>query len=117
MFRDAQRTVLLACAGAVTLAAWLWLAGGSPVNLMPVHHHRQMDPRGFVSLVAMWQCMMVAMMTPAVIDWLLTFAKLAGGARPDRWPHLPRGTSWFGWGIAFSRLLCRRRSNTPASSK
>lgn len=77
MFRNAQRTVLLVCAGAVTLAAWLWLAGGSRMSLMPIHHHHQMDPRAFVSLVAMWQCMMVAMMTPAVLDWLLTFATLA----------------------------------------
>jgi hypothetical protein len=32
----AERAVLLACAAAVTLAAWIWLAGAS-VSLMPAH--------------------------------------------------------------------------------
>jgi len=77
-FHNVQRAVLLACAGAVTLAAWLWLAGGSQMTLMPVHRHRQVDLWAFVSLVAMWQAMMVAMMTPSSLQWILTFAALAG---------------------------------------
>jgi predicted metal-binding membrane protein len=82
--RHAQRAVLLACAGAVTLAAWWWLAGGSPIALMPAHRHHPADLRAFVSLVAMWQAMMIAMMTPSSLQWILTFAALAGrsgGAR------------------------------------
>jgi predicted metal-binding membrane protein len=83
-FHNAERAVLLACAGAVTLAAWLWLTGGAQIAFMPAHRHHQLDLRAFVSLVVMWQAMMVAMMTPAAIEWLLTFAALAGrggGAR------------------------------------
>jgi predicted metal-binding membrane protein len=72
-----QRVVLLACAGAVTLAAWIWLAGAS-LSMMPAHAHHPMGWRAFASLVAMWEAMMVAMMTPAALDWLLTFASLTG---------------------------------------
>jgi len=71
-----QRAVLLASAAAVTLAAWIWLAGAS-VSLMPAHSHPHMGWRSFLAAAAMWQAMMVAMMTPAVLDWLLTFAALA----------------------------------------
>jgi predicted metal-binding membrane protein len=83
-FRNTQRAVLLGCAGAVTLAAWLWLAAGSQIAFMPAHRHHQLDFRAFASLVLMWQAMMVAMMTPSSLQWILTFAALAGrsgGAR------------------------------------
>ncbi|HEX3743930.1 MAG TPA: DUF2182 domain-containing protein [Bryobacteraceae bacterium] len=70
-----ERVVLLACAGAVTLAAWIWLAGAS-LSLLPAHQHHAWSGRAFLSLVAMWQAMMIAMMTPAALDWLLTFAAL-----------------------------------------
>jgi hypothetical protein len=58
-FRNTQRAVLLGCAGAVTLAAWLWLAAGSQIAFMPAHRHHQLDFRAFASLVLMWQAMMV----------------------------------------------------------
>ncbi len=58
--------MLLACAGTVTLATWVWLLG------RPAHHHGS-----FLALVVMWQAMMVAMMTPTVLDWVLTFAALS----------------------------------------
>jgi predicted metal-binding membrane protein len=61
-----------------TLAAWVWLAGGSVSSALMAHPHHVADWRSFVSLVVMWQAMMVAMMTPAVIDWLLTYATFAG---------------------------------------
>jgi predicted metal-binding membrane protein len=73
-----QRAVLLACASAVTLAAWLWLVRGSVSPWLPAHHHAAADWRSFVALAIMWQAMMVAMMTPAAIDWLLTYAAFAG---------------------------------------
>ncbi len=66
----AQRIVLLACAGAATLGAWLWL-------LSSTAHHHAADWRSYLSLVTMWQAMTIAMMTPAVLDWLLTFAALS----------------------------------------
>ena len=72
----AQRVVLLACAAAVTLAAWIWLAGGS-VSLLPGHQHHHAGWRAFASLAWMWQVMMVAMMTPAAVEWLLAYAALA----------------------------------------
>lgn len=87
-FHRTQRLVLLAAAGAVTLAAWLWLmresAGTHHAHMafLPAQGHRRLDPWAFVSLVAMWQAMMIAMMTPTVLQWLLTFAALSGrGAR------------------------------------
>jgi len=71
----AERAVLLACAAAVTLAAWIWLAGAA-ISLMPAHAHVHTGWRGYLATVAMWQAMMVAMMMPAVLDWLFTFASL-----------------------------------------
>src|SRR5512133_2951622 len=78
-----QRAVLLVPAAAATLVAWLWLMrkSASPQHvhsalLMPGRH----DPLGFgsfASLVLMWQAMMVAMMTPSVMHWVLTFAALS----------------------------------------
>lgn len=70
MSRSLDRAGLLVCAAAVTLAAWLYLLRA------PSHHHSA-DWPSFFGLVVMWQAMMVAMMTPAVFDWLLTFAELA----------------------------------------
>lgn len=77
----AQRTILLVCAGVVTAAAWLWLLGGS-ASLLPAHVHHTIGWRGFAALVMMWQAMMVAMMTPAALDWLLTFATLTNPGGP-----------------------------------
>lgn len=79
----AERAVLLACAAAVTLAAWIWLAGAS-VSMLPAHAHLHAGWRSWLAMVAMWQAMMIAMMTPAVLDWLFTFAALverSGGPR------------------------------------
>jgi predicted metal-binding membrane protein len=86
----ARRAVLLGTAGAVTLAAWLWLIGGtaSPHHahglFLPMQCHHGLDWRGFASGVAMWQGMMVAMMTPAVLPWLVAFAALTGRDRGGR---------------------------------
>jgi predicted metal-binding membrane protein len=91
VFTRAQRTVLLASVVAVTLAAWLWLMRGSVslheghFALVPVHmHHQRLDFWAFASAVAMWQAMMVAMMTPTVLRWLLTFAALTARDRGAR---------------------------------
>jgi predicted metal-binding membrane protein len=65
--RRLDRAVLLVSAAVVTLAAWLLLLRA------PAHHHGA----SFLGLVVMWQAMMVAMMTPALFDWLQTFAELA----------------------------------------
>jgi predicted metal-binding membrane protein len=68
----------------VTLAAWAWLvrASGSPhdasMAFHPAHHHQPFDLWALVAMVAMWQAMMVAMMTPSVLPWVLTFATLTG---------------------------------------
>jgi predicted metal-binding membrane protein len=95
--RQAQRAVLLACAGAVTLAAWLWLLG------RPAHHHES-GWRSFASLVAMWQAMMVAMMTPAVLDWLFTFAALAQRAWSAAWFASGYFVVWLGYSILAALL-------------
>ncbi len=62
-----ERAVLVASAAVVTLAAWAWLARP--------HHHHHPDGWSFGWMVIMWQAMMVAMMTPAVVPWLLAFAQ------------------------------------------
>lgn len=104
--RYAQRAVLFTCAGAATLAAWLWLAGGSQIALMPAHHH-QLNLRDFVSMVVMWQAMMVAMMTPAALDWLLTFAALGErsvGARRGSGPVAAFAAGYFVVWLGYSIL-------------
>jgi len=60
-----QRAVLLASAATVTVTAWVWLMQG---------HH--VWHAGFGSAIAMWLAMTLAMMTPAALGWLFTFASL-----------------------------------------
>ncbi len=79
----AERAVVVAAAAAMSGLAWLWLAGatnameGRPAMLAP--HHHVHDAPSFILVVAMWQAMMIAMMTPAVLRWVLTFATLTSG--------------------------------------
>jgi predicted metal-binding membrane protein len=98
-----QRGVLLAAAGTVTLAAWLWLPHHAHTALMPAHMNHRLDFRAFGSLVAMWQAMMVAMMTPAVLPWLLTFAELAGRDRGLR-PVAAFGAGYFAVWLGYSAI-------------
>jgi predicted metal-binding membrane protein len=76
-----QRAVVFVSAAAATLVAWLWLLC-MPLSMpAPLHHLHSalLMPGGphpltllsFLATVAMWQVMMVAMMTPAVLPWLL----------------------------------------------
>lgn len=87
---SARRSVLLGSAGAVTLAAWLWLARGNAsmqharMAFLPAHCHHGFDLWSLISVVAMWQAMMVAMMTPAVLPWIVAFAALTGRGRGGR---------------------------------
>lgn len=112
----ARRAVLLGSAGAVTLSAWLWLVHGSASPhhahlLLPAHGHHPPDPWAFVSVVVMWQAMMVAMMTPAVLPWLTTFAALAGRDRGARRAFSPVAAFaagyfviWLGYSILAASL-------------
>jgi len=83
MLARGTRVLLFASAALVTLAAWLWLTGADAssgirsVFLAP--HRHELDGRSLVSAVIMWQAMMVAMMTPALLRWLMTFAVLTAG--------------------------------------
>lgn len=80
------RTVVVAAAATVTLAAWLWL--GNPSGSHGFHsavlgpHRHGIDIPSFLYVVVMWQAMMLAMMTPAFLQWMLTFAALT--ADPNR---------------------------------
>ena len=91
----AQRVVMLAALATVTLLAWIWLmrSAASPHHLhmamSPGHSHHPFDLWMFASTVAMWQAMMVAMMTPTVVRWVFAFAALTG-----------RGTLWRTAGFA-----------------
>jgi predicted metal-binding membrane protein len=114
-FARAQRAVLFASAAAVTLTAWLWLmrmpgaAHHIHSALLP-HRHGQLDFWSFVSAVAMWQAMTIAMMTPAVLPWLLTFAELTGrhGAQrtfvPVMWFAAGYMVVWLGYSVAGAAL-------------
>jgi len=68
----ALRLVLYASALVACAAAWLWLAGESAAT----PHVHAPDWRSYASAVAMWQAMVVAMMTPTVLPWVSTFARL-----------------------------------------
>jgi len=68
-----QRLVLFSCAALATVAAWRWLAGEALV----IPHHGAGGVRGFLYAVAMWQVMVVAMMTPTVLPWITAFARLS----------------------------------------
>ena len=95
-----SRAVLPACAGAMTLAAWFWLAGGS-FTMLPMHQHHQMGWRAFASLVWMWQVMMIAMMTPSAAEWLVAYSSLTGhGLRSAAAFGAGYFTVWLGYSIA-----------------
>lgn len=78
------RVLLLASAALATAAAWSWLgrahdSSGISSGFLAPHHHPA-DGRSFVSGVILWQAMMVAMMTPALLRWLMAFAALMADA-------------------------------------
>jgi predicted metal-binding membrane protein len=108
----APRRVLIASAGVVTLAAWLWVVRGPVPHhvhlaFLPAHRHHPFDFWAFVFVVAMWQAMMVAMMTPAVVEWLLTFAALTGrerGARRASGPVAAFAAGYFVIWLGYSLL-------------
>ncbi len=105
------RLLLLASALLVTAAAWLWLGRaegfpGAPSAFLAPHHHR-LDGRSFVYGVIMWQAMMIAMMTPALLRWLTAFAALiadpGGGASPLR-PVAALAGGYFAVWLCYSLL-------------
>lgn len=84
MLARGTRVLLFASAALVTLAAWLWLtdagaSSGIHSKFLAPHRH-ELDGRSFISGVIMWQAMMVAMMTPALLRWLMAFAALTADA-------------------------------------
>jgi predicted metal-binding membrane protein len=100
----AQRAVLAGAAAAVTLAAWLWLAR-TPGHGMLCPAHAALDARGIAASVAMWQAMMIAMMTPTVLRWVFAFASLG---RPAGTGTLAFGagyfTVWLGYSVVAAAL-------------
>jgi predicted metal-binding membrane protein len=68
-----QRLILSACTALATVAAWRWLAGAT----LSAPHHDHGAARGFFYAVAMWQVMVVAMMTPTVLPWITAFARMS----------------------------------------
>ncbi len=80
MLARGTRVLLFVSAALVTLAAWLWLtSAGAPSGIHSTFlapHRHELDGRSLVSGVIMWQAMTVAMMTPALLRWLMAFAAL-----------------------------------------
>lgn len=108
-----QRWVLLASAAVATVAAWLWLArmGQPHATLLGPHQHHHGHTGSFLDAVLMWQAMTVAMMTPTVFRWLLTFAKFNAGAGQGRAVLSPVGAFaagyfviWIGYSIVGAAL-------------
>jgi len=103
------RGVVLTAAAVATTAAWLALAGASWA--LPHHHAEAPDLAAFVLAVAMWQAMIVAMMTPTVLPWITAYGSLvasAPGAPPVR--HASGAFAagyflvWLGYGAAAGAL-------------
>ncbi len=96
--------MLAGAAAAVTLAAWLWLAR-MPGHAMMCPAHSALDARGFLISVAMWQAMMIAMMTPTVMRWLFAFASLG---KPGGGGALSFGAGyfvvWLGYSVVAAAL-------------
>lgn len=61
---------------AALAAAWIWLSGAAPAQ----PHVATASVATFLAAVVMWQAMMVAMMTPTVLPWVLSYARLVGDA-------------------------------------
>lgn len=78
------RALLAVSAVVVTVAAWFWLARGSASHgvhsALLAPHHGRFGARSVVSVLVMWQAMMLAMMAPAFLPWTATFARLTPGA-------------------------------------
>jgi len=106
-----QKVVLYATAGAVTLAAWLWLIGLSGAPHRAHMAFMSLQPHGatfgeFASAAAMWLAMTAAMMTPTVMDWLLTFAALSRdrGAGRGFGPVAAFGAGYFVVWVGYSLI-------------
>ncbi len=82
------RAVIICSTLIVTAAAWLWLKGMAASDavhsslLLP--HHCHLDLRSLSYVLLMWLAMSVAMMSPIVLRWLVTFATLGNAADPAR---------------------------------
>lgn len=80
------RAVLLTAVATVTVAAWGYLVASPAENMHSVlmapacHHH--WSALAFVSMVAMWQAMSIAMMAPTTLNWLFAFAALVRRSEP-----------------------------------
>lgn len=84
-----ERRLLIGAGAAVTVLAW-WLLGlaafdraGWAGSLLHVHHEAATF-QTFVVVVAMWQAMMIAMMTPVVLRWVIVLGALLSDADPRR---------------------------------
>ena len=102
---QASRVTVIAASAAVTLVAWLWIASHAVHPALPGPHRHGFDASTFASSVAMWQAMMLAMMTPAFLRWMLTFADLTAGegaaARSRAIALLAAGyfSAWLGYSL------------------
>lgn len=91
--------VLVTAAILATGFAWLWLAGAPPVH----PHPAAWSAATFATAVAMWQAMMVAMMTPAVAPWVGAYAQLVGnGGRGQMASSLAFAAGYFAIWLLYS---------------
>jgi predicted metal-binding membrane protein len=104
---DAGHVVLYASAFVASGAAWQWLSGAA----VSMPHLHEPDWRTFFYAVAMWQAMVVAMMTPTVLPWISTFARLTAkgddnGSSPRAVAAFSGGyfTIWLGYSTAAAAL-------------
>jgi predicted metal-binding membrane protein len=95
---------LMASAMTVMLFAWWWLARMAlPTDPHAAHHARAIatDATSFLGAVAMWQVMMIAMMTPTLVPWVLSLDKLLGGVQQRRGVFSPSATFAAGYFIVW----------------
>lgn len=104
---DAGHVVLYASAFVASGAAWQWLSGAA----VSMPHLHEPDWRTFFYAVARWQAMVVAMMTPTVLPWISTLARLTAkgddnGSSPRAVAAFSGGyfTIWLGYSTAAAAL-------------
>ena len=97
--KSATTVTLLTAAILASGVAWIWLAGAAPVH----PHAARWSMATFATAVVMWQVMMVAMMTPAVMPWVGAYARLVGGAgRGQLMPSLAFAGGYFAIWLLYS---------------
>jgi predicted metal-binding membrane protein len=104
------RAIVLAASAVMVACAWLWVAqeaGRHATGAAFIHaDHGASSLGSFIALVAMWQAMMIGMMSPAVVPWVLTLTRFMGEeSRVRRSAYLAVfAAGYFGVWLGYSTL-------------